>query len=217
MYFSKHNIFSKIKDSDSYYIVNLLTGNADILDQAKANEIISGKFTQTEEYQAKGYLADEQSEKKLYTEKYLDFIETRDNDEVQIFFVPWYSCNFECSYCYQAEYDNKFSIPTKEIIDSFFQYVNNEFKNRKKYITLFGGEPLLPGNKYKEMVTYFLEKAEFYNLDTAIVTNGYALNEYIDILKSKSIREIQVTLDGAGEIHNQRRPLRGGDPTFYKL
>lgn len=217
MYFSKHNIFSKIKDSDSYYIVNLLTGNADILDQAKANEIISGKFTQTEEYQAKGYLADEQSEKKLYTEKYLDFIETRDNDEVQIFFVPWYSCNFECSYCYQAEYDNKFSIPTKEIIDSFFQYVNNEFKNRKKYITLFGGEPLLPGNKYKEMVTYFLEKAEFYNLDTAIVTNGYALNEYIDILKSKSIREIQVTLDGAGEIHNQRRPLRGGDPTFYKI
>jgi hypothetical protein len=87
MYFSKHNIFSKIKDSDSYYIVNLLTGNADILDQAKANEIISGKFTQTEEYQAKGYLADEQSEKKLYTEKYLDFIETRDNDEVQIFFM----------------------------------------------------------------------------------------------------------------------------------
>jgi uncharacterized protein len=217
MYFSKHNIFSKIKDSDSYYIVNLLTGNADILDQAKSNEIISGDFTDLDEYKEKGYITDEQSEKKLYTEKYLDFIDTRDADEIQIFFVPWYSCNFNCSYCYQAEYDNKFSIPTKEIIDSFFQYVDNEFKNRKKYITLFGGEPLLQGKKYEDMVTYFLEKAESQNLDIAIVTNGYALSEYMDILKTKRIREIQVTLDGAGEIHNQRRPLKGGDPTFYKI
>jgi uncharacterized protein len=217
MYFSKHNIFSKIKDSDSYYIVNLLSGNADILDQSKADEIISGNFTDTEEYLSKGYLADEQSEKKLYNEKYLDFIDTRDNDEIQIFFVPWYACNFECSYCYQAKYDNKFSIPTKEIIDSFFQYVDTEFRNRKKYITLFGGEPLLQGNKYREMISYFLEKAEAGNLDIAIVTNGYSLVDYIDILKSKRIREIQVTLDGAGEIHNQRRPLKGGDPTFYKI
>lgn len=217
MYFSKHNIFSKIKDSDSYYIVNLLTGNADILDKEKADEIISERYSDLEEYQAKGYLTDELSEKKLYTEKYLDFTDARDDDEVQIFFVPWYSCNFDCSYCYQAEYDNKFSIPTKEVIDSFFQYVNNEFKDRKKYITLFGGEPLLPGNKYKEMITYFLEKADSYNLDIAVVTNGYALTEYVDILKTKRIREIQVTLDGAGEMHNQRRPLRGGDPTFYKI
>ena len=183
----------------------------------KANEIISGDFTDLDEYKEKGYITDEQSEKKLYTEKYLDFIDTRDTDEIQIFFVPWYSCNFNCSYCYQAEYDNKFSIPTKEIIDSFFQYVDNEFKNRKKYITLFGGEPLLQGKKYEDMVTYFLEKAESQNLDIAIVTNGYALAEYMDILKTKRIREIQVTLDGAGEIHNQRRPLKGGDPTFYKI
>ncbi|MDR3610525.1 MAG: radical SAM protein [Ignavibacteriaceae bacterium] len=217
MYFSKHNIFSKIKDSDSYYIVNLLTGNADILDPHKANEIISGNFTDVEEYQSKGYLADEKTEKKLYNEKYLDFIDTRDNDEIQIFFVPWYSCNFNCGYCYQSEYDNKFSLPTKEVIDSFFQYVNTEFGNKKKYITLFGGEPLLQGNKYKEIVKYFLEKADTADLDVAIVTNGYSLAEYMDILRTKRIREIQVTLDGAGEIHNQRRPLKGGDPTFHKI
>jgi uncharacterized protein len=217
MYFSKHNIFSKIKDSDSYYIVNLLTGNADILDPVKANEIISGNYTDKDEYIAKGYLADEQSEKKLYNEKYLDFIDERDKDEIQIFFVPWYSCNFDCSYCYQAEYDNKFTIPSKEIIDSFFLYVNTKFIDRRKYITLFGGEPLLQGKIYMDMVSYFLATAESYNIDVAIVTNGYALSEYIDILKSKKIREIQVTLDGAGEIHNQRRSLKGGAPTFYKI
>jgi uncharacterized protein len=217
MYFSRYNIFSKIKDSNSSYLVNILTGNADILDSAKAAEINSGNYTNVDEYIEKGYLADEAAEKKLYTEKYLNFIESRDTDEVQIFFVPWYACNFECSYCYQVGYENKFEIPTKEVIDSFFNYVNNEFKNRKKYITLFGGEPLLAGKKYKDIITYFLEQAEKNDLDIAIVTNGYELSEYIDILKTKNIREIQVTLDGAGEIHNQRRPLKGGNPTFFKI
>ncbi len=217
MYFSKYNIFSKIKDSDSSYLVNILTGNADIIDADKANEIISGNYTDVEEYMEKGYLADEKAEKKLYNEKYLEFIESRDTDEVQIFFVPWYACNFECSYCYQVGYENKFSTPTKEVIDSFFRYVTNEFKHRKKYITIFGGEPLLPGEKYKDIITYFLEQAELANIEIALVTNGYALAEYIDILKTKKIKEIQVTLDGAGEVHNQRRPLKGGDPTFYKI
>jgi uncharacterized protein len=217
MYFSKHNIFSNIKDSDSYYIVNLLTGNADILEAAKGAEIKAGNYSDVEEYLEKGYLADEKEEKKLYIEKYLEFTETRDSDELQIFFVPWYSCNFDCSYCYQVGYDNEANTPSKEVIDSFFSYVTKEFSDRKKYITLFGGEPLLTGNKNKEVVKYFLEQAESRNLDIAIVTNGYALTEYMDILKSKRIREIQVTLDGADEIHNQRRPLRGGNPTFYKI
>lgn len=217
MYFSKYNIFSKIKDSDSSYLINILTGNADIIDPAKAEEIITGNYSEVDEYFSKGYLADEAAEKKLYNEKYLDFIEARDTDELQIFFVPWYSCNFDCSYCYQSGYENKSEIPSKEVIDAFFSYVSTEFINRKKYITLFGGEPLLSGNKYKELIVYFLEKAELLNIDIAIVSNGYYLTEYVDILKTKRIREIQVTLDGAGEIHNQRRPLRGGNPTYFKI
>jgi len=217
MYFSKYNIFSKIKNSDSSYIVNLLTGNADVLDADKAAEIISGNYTNIDEYLEKGYLADESAEKKLYNSKYLDFIELRDNDEIQIFFAPWYACNFECSYCYQAGYENKFNTPSKGLIDSFFRYITKEFKERKKYITLFGGEALLSGEKYKNIITYFLEQAELANIDLAIVTNGYALSEYIDILKTKKIREIQVTLDGVEEAHDKRRPLKGGTPTFYKI
>ena len=172
MYFSKYNIFSKIKNSDSSYIVNLLTGNADVLDADKAAEIISGNYTNIDEYLEKGYLADESAEKKLYNSKYLDFIELRDNDEIQIFFAPWYACNFECSYCYQAGYENKFNTPSKGLIDSFFRYITKEFKERKKYITLFGGEALLSGEKYNNIITYFLEQAEIANIDIALVTNG---------------------------------------------
>lgn len=217
MYFSRYNILSKIKDSDSSYIVNLLTGNADILEPEKAREFETGRFTNEAELVEKGYLADEKQEKKLYNEKYLQFIEQRETDEVQIFFVPWYACNFDCSYCYQSGYDNKFNPPSKELVDSFFAYVNDKFAGRRKYLTLFGGEPLLPGENYKELVIYFLNKAREAGLDTAIVTNGYELESYVGLLKEYRIREVQVTLDGVNEGHNIRRPLKGGSPTFYKI
>ncbi len=217
MYFSKYNIFSQIKDSNDHYLVNILTGNADILSAEKAAEIISGQFTDIDEYVEKGYLTDEALEKKLYNEKYLEFIEARDTDEVQIFFVPWYSCNFDCSYCYQSEYDNSPKPLQNEVIDSFFDYVNEEFSTRKKYITLFGGEPLLPGDRNKKTVAYFLAKAKELNVEIAIVSNGYALEEYIPLLKQHRIREIQVTLDGVGPMHDIRRPLKGGQATFDKI
>ena len=217
MHFSKYNIFSKIRNSENYYLINILTGNADILPAEKASEIKSGNYTGLEEYVEKGYLIDEAKEKQLYNSKYLDFIDDREKDEVQIFFVPWYACNFSCSYCYQSGYENNTSKLSKEIIDAFFTYVNREFSARRKYITVFGGEPLLPGKAAMEMMEYFLDKASEAGLETAFVTNGYTLNEYVDVLKSRKIREIQVTLDGTSEAHDKRRVLKTGGSTFEKI
>jgi uncharacterized protein len=60
-------------------------------------------------------------------------------------------------------------------------------------------------------------KANKSNLEVCIVTNGYSLVEYIDILKTAQIREIQVTLDGKGSVHDARRFLKGGGATFDKI
>lgn len=217
MKFSQHNIFSKIADSDDYFIVNLLSGNADILSKEKAQEIIEQRYTDVEEYVAKGYLTEEADETRLYRKRYADFIDGRDKDEIQLFFVPWYSCNFACGYCYQEGYENEHGEPGNEVVDSFFQYVQKEFAGRKKYITVFGGEPLLSGAKYKATIIRLLDRAKEAGLETAFVTNGYDLENYIDTLKEYSIREIQVTLDGPEQLHNIRRPLKGGGSTFERI
>lgn len=217
MKFSKYNIMGKLKDSECFYIVNILTGNADILSPELAREIESNNISSKEEFIDKGYLSDESEEKKLYIKRYLDFLDARDKDEVQIFFVPWYACNFACGYCYQSEYETIHHELSDEIIDSFFNYVSNEFAGRKKYITIFGGEPLLPGVKARHTIEYILKKAEEIKVDTALVTNGYCLEEYIPLLKDKRIREIQVTLDGVGKAHDERRPLKNSEPTFEKI
>jgi len=39
MIYSRYNIFSKIRDSENYFIVNLLSGNADILGINDAEKI----------------------------------------------------------------------------------------------------------------------------------------------------------------------------------
>jgi uncharacterized protein len=224
MQFSRYNIFSKIKYSGNYFIVNLLSGNADILDSKDAMKIEAmrkGEDIHDKDFilelEEKGYLTDLSSEQKEYRKQYLDFLDSREKEEIQIFFVPNYSCNFACSYCYQDQYLNNGTELKRELVDAFFSFVTDEFKSRKKYITIFGGEPLLISQKQKENIQYIIKKASEADLELCFVTNGYYLEEYIPFLMAGKIREVQVTLDGTRQVHDKRRFLKGGGGTFDKI
>lgn len=217
MEFSKHNIFSKIADSDQYFIVNPLSGNADILERKEAEAFKENRLENEEEFIEKGYLVDHKIEEQLFKRKYLDFLDARDDDEVQIFFTPWYTCNFDCSYCFQDEYTNPNEAVKVEVIDAFFKYIDFKFSDRKKYITIFGGEPLLNNPMKRESIRRVIEGANRRSIDIAIVTNGYHVVDFIDELKQANIREIQITLDGTDEVHDARRMMKGGKGTFDKI
>ena len=215
-HFSQHNIITPIADSEDFFIVNPLSKSADII---SANEVkmLKNKLDPNGEFVQKGYLTDEATEKRDFKLAYLDFIDKREEDEVQLFFVPNYSCNFACSYCYQEGYNPVQKLVTNEVVDAFFSYIKTEFAGRRKYITVFGGEPLLPGEHQRNIMTHLLGKANEAKLDVAFVTNGYTLTSYVDLLKTASIREVQVTLDGTQEVHDGRRYLKGKQPTFDKI
>jgi len=85
---------------------------------------------------------------------------------------------------------------------------------RRKYVTLFGGEPLLPNESSKRVLERLIEGTLARSLDLAIVTNGYNLRQYVDVIARGRIREIQVTLDGPRRVHDGRRHLVSGQPTF---
>lgn len=224
MKYSRFNILSRIKDSEDYFIVNLLSGNADILDISDASKIETirrGEDLADQDFMAelaeKGYITDESEETRQYRRKYLDFVDARETDEIQLIFVTNYSCNFSCSYCYQDQYQNPENILDRNVIDAFFSYIGKEFATRRKYITIFGGEPLLGSSRQKQKIGYIVEKANEAGLSLCFVTNGYHLKEYIPVLSKGSIREIQVTLDGTGPVHDSRRFLKGGGATFSKI
>ena len=213
---SQHNIIVPIKDTEEYFIVNPLHKSADVI---SANEVkmLKNKLDPNGEFAQRGYLVDEAKEKRAFKLAYLDFTEKREDDETQLFFVPNYSCNFACSYCYQEGYNPVQKVVTNEVVDAFFAYIKTEFAGRRKYITVFGGEPLLPGDNQRNIIVHLLNRANESKLDVAFVTNGYTLKSYVDLLKTASIREVQVTLDGTQEVHDGRRYLKGKQPTFDKI
>ena len=213
---SKHNIITAIADSDDFFIVNPLHGSADII-TAHELEMLHNQYDEKGNFADRKYLIDEQEEAKAFKMAYLDFLDNRDEDEIQLFFVPNYSCNFACSYCYQEGYSPSESKLTTEVIDAFFDYISTEFAGRKKYITVFGGEPLLPGDNQRKVIEYLVEKANEARLDLAFVTNGYTLASYVELFKTAFIREVQVTLDGTKAVHDSRRYLKGRQSTFDRI
>ena len=217
MELSRHNIFSRIHRSSEYFLVNVLTGNADILSAEEAQRY-SGKMVMDDpEYISKGYVVDPAQEEKIFRRKYLDFLDSRETDEIQLFYIPTYACNFSCSYCYQEGYPHTHGENQIAVAEAFFNYIQHTFPARRKYVTLFGGEPLLSGDQHREFLAYFTQQCRHLKLDLAVVTNGYNLSEFIPELMHATIREIQVTVDGPEHVHNLRRPLNGGQETFSQI
>ncbi|MBF9015588.1 MULTISPECIES: radical SAM/SPASM domain-containing protein [unclassified Oceanispirochaeta] len=215
---SLHTFCAPIKDSESWYIINPLSGQADLIGPEIAGDFLDDKLQDPQPFIEKGYYMEEDKEKALFNSSYLDFIDQQDDAEVQIFYVPDYFCNFKCTYCYQEEYGVSTAVKDQtEIIDAFFKYLDKNFAGRSYYLTLFGGEPLLTSESHKKNIFHFLDRADERGLSLAIVTNGYSLESYLPRLKQSKIREIQITLDGPAAIHDVRRPLKGGVGTFQKV
>ena len=214
---SKHNLLGPLGDTGSWYLVNPLSGSADVLTEEEARAFRAGSPIDPDLLAERGYLTDQVEEESRFRRAYLDFLDGRDRDEVQLFFVPWYGCNFACDYCYQSAYEPEPLVPSSELIDAFFAYVDQQLGDRRRYLTVFGGEPLLPGARQRRVIEQLVDGAVKHRLPLAVVTNGYHLESYLDLLARAEIRELQVTLDGVGPAHDRRRPLKGGGSTFERV
>jgi uncharacterized protein len=217
MRLSRFNILITSRKSGRTYLINLLSGHADILDSSEADQIRAGKIPQHPDFTEKGYAVNESEEITRYREAYLHFLDEREKDEIQLLFIPTYACNFSCSYCYQSGYNNHNESLQEKVTDAFFSYIKTTYPNRRKYITLFGGEPFLMSPAHYKAVAYFADRCAVENIPLAFVTNGYHLEEYIDLLHKIQVKEIQVTLDGSAAVHDTRRKLKDGHPTFTKI
>jgi uncharacterized protein len=211
---SRFNIVSPIAGTDKFYVVNLLSGHADVLDAEETQLLVTKGGEDSADFAAHGYVVDAAEEERRYRKAYLEFVDGRDGDEVQLFYVPSYACNFNCSYCYQKSYETPKDSHQDDAIAAFFDYIDKQFSSRKKYVTLFGGEPLLPNASSRRVVDQLVAETTQRSLDLAVVTNGFHLASYVDRLTNGRIREIQVTLDGPKPVHDGRRHLATGGSTF---
>ncbi|USS39898.1 radical SAM protein [Thermococcus aggregans] len=125
-----------------------------------------------------------------------------------------YNCNFACTYCYERGI-NKESTISRDMIDKFYEISTNDRDKIKNNIGITGGEPLMYENA--EILEYFLREGKRRGFTFDVITNGYELTEFLDMLKKNNVKIVKVTLDGPKEIHDKRRIHRKDRETYDKI
>lgn len=134
--------------------------------------------------------------------------------------APTSDCNFRCIYCYEKE-SLKPVVMSGGVQEKVVELVKARAESIMRLsVTWYGGEPLLALDIIENLTNKFLEICEENKIryDAGIVTNGYLLTTKVaERLKDLRITHTQITVDGAPEEHDKRRPLAGGQPTFHKI
>ncbi len=219
---SKYNLISEI-DLDNFAIFNQLSGAFDIADSETVQAFKNGKPRNEEEQQLwieRGYFHHTTLDEKLYvSRRYQEYVEETNNNQTQFLLVMSYGCNFDCAYCYQKGIDTSKHFITPEMIDQFIDFVKDhrDQNGKQVVVTLFGGEPLLPGRQYRKAIAHVVDLVANENIGLSVVTNGYHLADYVKLLSKANIKEIHISIDGDEPTHNKRRFTKDGKESFARI
>jgi uncharacterized protein len=125
-------------------------------------------------------------------------------------------CNFRCPYCFEAsQRDGQFM--NKATQARLIDWIKEHSNIRALSVSWYGGEPLLAFDTICELTQRFLTlDLSYYN--AGLVTNGYLLDrKKIARLNELKISSIQITLDGPPDVHDIRRVLASGGPTYSRI
>lgn len=149
--------------------------------------------------------------------------EQRENTErAHIMLTATYSCNATCTYCFVDKTNVVQYLDNKTIqkIRSFVESVVRDNDSTRLQIDFFGGEPLL---RWKTM----LGEVDYYNYWARGLGLEFTFRAYTNLmifpdelcerLADLPLKDLQVTLDGPQEDHDQRRMNRAGGGTFERI
>ena len=203
LYNSLSNSFGEL-DKDSYLTISRFINNGNL-------EVL-GKTLYEQLVKMKALVRNDQDE--MNKIKYLTLLKRNNNEGLILTINPTLACNFACSYCFEKQHQNIFMSDAIEnkIVNFISQHENAKLLN----VTWFGGEPLLAFNRIVSLTRKMQALGLKYK--AGMITNGYLLTEDIaKQLSSLSIDSVQITIDGMASLHDSRRCLKSGQPTFETI
>jgi len=151
----------------------------------------------------------------------------RINSTINSFWIiPTYRCNLRCFYCFQEHalhegtgLGSRDMTPAEAIhlitaLDQVGGPGPRVGEGKGRYLTLFGGEPLMESTR--ETVAAIVAEGRVRGYRIGAVTNGVSLAAFKNLLAPDAIRWVQVTLDGL-HVMNDRRRLPMADGGFSKI
>lgn len=220
MYWSKYNILSK-SEKYGYLLFNTMSLafiriNEQDIDMWKKLRETPDSYTNFQNYdfliKARILVDNQDDDLNVYL---ADVLKNRYNSsDMALTILPTRGCNFGCIYCYEQDRPNV--LMNEQTEKAIVKFVCSNSNLKRISVVWYGGEPLLNFDSMVRLTKMFKQLNIEYS--AKIVSNGYLLTkEKADLMKDLAIRNIQITFDGSEEIHNQRRFLLGGQPTYRKI
>lgn len=150
--------------------------------------------------------------------KFMHGMSRFDMTEMGLVVAPTLACNMACTYCFESNKKGKMSPEVIEALISFAEQRADTLRHLD--ICWYGGEPLLAVDVIEDISLSMIELAQKKNFQytATMISNGYLLSrEIVEKLVELKVSMIQVTLDGPGRIHEAKRPLKNGKPSFGQI
>jgi uncharacterized protein len=225
---SSYVIYVRLPKSGEYLLMHGYTGAIDVVGKETADSLRFGWYDRLSgaavaALKMRGYLTDAPiTEERDYVRHFAAVLRHRESRSRNYAFIVAYDCNFRCAYCFenaiskdgQAWSGETFSEP---LVDAAYRAIDRLSDGLKPShtITLYGGEPLLRRNVW--LVRYIVSQGVSWGYDFHAITNGYELDAFDDLIGSKFINHLQITIDGNEKDHDQRRSLHTGEGSFLKI
>lgn len=138
---------------------------------------------------------------------------------LQLIIMPTERCNCRCVYCYETFGHGRMAAGTVAGAKALLATRAPELNQLS--LVWFGGEPLLAPDIVLDISGHAQHLAEQHpqmHYSGSMTTNGYLLTPALRTkLAQAGIIHYQITLDGPAPVHDRRRPLAGGGPTFERI
>lgn len=222
-------VYPFISEKGLYYIYNSRT-NALLQVNKEIYELVYKKQTSSEELKdvsdsitehlirLKIITTEEDERNYISSLQLMQNLETYSTNKLILVIAPTMFCNLNCPYCFEKNKVKK--VMSDETINDLIKFIK-DFKNiTLLHLVWYGGEPLLAISVIEKILNKI--KEELPTLEFSyhfLITNGYLINNRaIELFTKYPLNEIQITLDGMKETHDEKRKLKGSSKgTFDKI
>lgn len=220
---SRYTVFSEPVHQGAYQILySTRTARTVLLRSEVAKQLQSGMLQELTDATRTQLLDNEvlvpQTENELETILGRNIKAADDTDTLYYVIQPTAACQLGCGYCGQQHTKDALK---EDMYSAILERIITKLKNNPEYTKVhvgwFGAEPLMGLRHMKTLTAFIRGIAEDFGCtySASIVTNGMSLKKNIFItLAELGINDIDITLDGTAEYHDQRRHLKNGGKSF---